>query len=417
MPLRTAPAPHRDASHLSPGPSASIPKHPAPGPATGIPTHLPPGPATSIPTHLSPGPSASIPTHLSRGPSASIPAHLSLRTALRLALVTLLIPALATAAPVAPAPAATTTATTTAPAPTAAPDPALTPAPTTTQSDGPRAQLRVLLLPRREGDPLPPATDNSLRDSLRDGLRRAGAALIEAAPIGAGECGDRACLARLRASIGLRYVVRATLAVVDRDYSLHLELLDTRTGESVNEFREHCPLCGLAEARTRVADGAAALLAPLQGKPIAAPVLTIRSDPPGAQIELDGLPVGRAPFERSVAPGPHRVRATLPGHVASERDLTLADGEASTLQISLTPAPKPPPRGRLMLALGVPLAVLGVTLLALDDRKLPLGCAGTDCQRTMQVMWPGALALATGAVLTSLGAARLHRARRARAPR
>jgi hypothetical protein len=322
---------------------------------------------------------------------------MSLGSALRLALVGLLIPALASAAPVPPA---------TAPNEAAA-DPT---------SEGPRAQLRVLLLPRREGDPLPPATDTTLRESLRDGLRRAGAALIEAAPIGAGECGDRACLARLRASIGLRYVVRATFAVVDRDYSLHLELLDTRTGETVSEFREHCPLCGLAEARTRISDGAASLLAPVQAQP-EPPVLAIRSDPPGALIELDGLPAGRAPFERATTAGPHHVRATLPGRVASEQDLTLVDGDTTELLLTLQPEPRPPPRGQLMLALGVPLAILGVTLLALDDRKLPFGCTGDSCQRTMQVMWPGAAALAAGAVLTTLGAARLHRYRRARARR
>ena len=58
------------------------------------------------------------------------------------------------------------------------------------------------------------------------------------------------------------------------------------------------------------------------------------------------------------------MRATLPGHLASERDLTLADGDTTTLQLTLTREPPPPPRGRLMLALGVPLAILGVALLA-----------------------------------------------------
>lgn len=322
--------------------------------------------------------------------------YLSLRTApLRLAIVALLTPALASAAPVSPDPVTTP-----------APDPVTTPA------DGPRAQLRVLVLPRREGDALPPATDASLRESLRDGLRRAGAALIEAAPLGAGECSDPACLARLRATIGLRYIVRATLSVVDRDYSLHLELLDTRSNTVVAEFAERCALCGLAEARARLADGAAGLLAPLLTKPATPAMLEIRSDPPGAQIELDGLPAGRAPFERATSPGPHRVRATLPGHQISEREVSLVDGERSTLRITLTPTPTPPPSGRLLLALGVPLAILGVTLLALDDRRIPLGCTGNDCRRELQIMWPGAAALTTGAVLTTIGAIRMHRARR-----
>lgn len=366
----------------------------SPGTATCDSPHLPlrtaAPPRVPVSSHLSPESSSAPPTNSP---------HLPLRTApLRLALVALLTPALASAAPVAPDPVSVT-------APAAA-DPVTSPA------DGPRAQLRVLVLPRREGDPLPPATDASLRESLRDGLRRAGAALIEAAPLGAGECSDPACLARLRATIGLRYIVRATLSVVDRDYTLHLELLDTRSNAVVAEFNERCALCGLAEARARLADGAAGLLAPLLTKPATPAMLEVRSDPPGAQIDLDGLPAGRAPFERAASPGPHRVRATLPGHQISEREVSLVDGERSTLQITLTPTPTPPPSGRLLLALGVPLAILGVTLLALDDRRIPLGCTGSDCRRELQILWPGAAALTTGAVLTTIGAIRMHRARR-----
>jgi hypothetical protein len=264
----------------------------------------------------------------------------------------------------------------------------------------PRAQLRVLVVPRREGDALPPATDANLREGLREGLRRAGAALIEASPLGTGECSDPACMSRIRTTFGVRYIVRPTLTAVDRDYNLRLELLDTRSGAVVGEYSEHCELCGLAEARTRVADGAVALLAPVLAKPAVPAPLKIRSEPPGAHIDIDGRATGRAPFERAASPGPQ----------PEERALTLADGERGTVHVP--PQPAPLPRGRVLLALGIPLAILGVGLLALDDRRLAPGCEG-EC-RKLHTIWPGAAILTTGAILTTIGAIRNHRARRAR---
>lgn len=291
-------------------------------------------------------------------------------------------------------------------------------------AEGPRASARVLVVPRHEGDPLPPATDASLRESVRDGLRRGGAGLVEAAALGVtGDCGDDTCVTRLR-GLGVRYLVRPTLAVVDRDYTLHLELVDLQRGVSVGTFDERCSLCGLAEARSRVAAGAARLVADLaiELTSAASPTLIVTTDPPGALVSLDRSALGPTPLERSAPAGPHTLEVTLPEYAAVERRISLAEGEKTSLHLTLAPAPTNPPerrRGRILLGLGVPLAVVGLALAALDEAPIPLGCGGPgDCKYRLDVTWPAVLGVAAGAALTTAGAVLLQQARRrARRPR
>ncbi|MEZ4448324.1 MAG: PEGA domain-containing protein [Nannocystaceae bacterium] len=286
-----------------------------------------------------------------------------------------------------------------------------------------RLPVRVLILPRREGDPLPSATDQSLRESLRDGLRRAGAALVEpTAEVEADECADVSCLGRLRATVGVTYVLHAALAVIDRDYSLHLDLLTTEDGSVVATFDARCALCGLQEARARVDAGAAGLLAPLITPPTPTTILAVVSDPPGVRLTLDGEALGATPLEREVPPGVHTLRATQEGRHPAVHEVTLREGERTPLLLSLAPdLPPPPPPARpgawIPLALGVPLTLGGAALLALDGRPRPLGCAAMECAGSIETTWAGAATLAAGAALTTLGAILVHRSRKARAQR
>src|SRR5262249_23630011 len=149
--------------------------------------------------------------------------------------------------------------------------------------------------------------------SICDGLRSAGAGFLEAVAVGvASDCADEACRARLRA-LGLRYLVRPTLATVDRDYTLRVELIDVRDGSSAGVYDDRCSLCALAEARERVAQGAAALLTRRleQTSQPASPTLQIVTDPPGAQVAIDGAVAGAAPLERPLAAGEHTVAVAL----------------------------------------------------------------------------------------------------------
>jgi PEGA domain len=62
--------------------------------------------------------------------------------------------------------------------------------------------------------------------------------------------------------------------------------------------------------------------------------LTVRAQPPGARVTVDGA-VYTAPI--SVAPGQHRVVATLAGHAAVRREVTAREGRPIELDVALAP--------------------------------------------------------------------------------
>lgn len=58
----------------------------------------------------------------------------------------------------------------------------------------------------------------------------------------------------------------------------------------------------------------------------------LRSDPPGAEVSIDGSPVpGTTPFDAKVVPGAHKVRFTSAGHATVERDLEVVAGRPGDL--------------------------------------------------------------------------------------
>lgn len=282
------------------------------------------------------------------------------------------------------------------------------------------ASGRVILLPRREGDPLPSSTDASLRESVRAGLRAAGVGVIEVGSLPAGTevCDELRCLTGLRGSLGIGHVVRATLASIDRDYALRLELIDTADASVVATFDERCALCGLAEAGAHLSAGAeglfrAAAAASASAAASAIGTLRLTSAPAPAGVTIDGVYAGESPIERGLAPGRHAVTVAAPGHQPVVQELTIVEGEAATIHLSLAPSPPPPPRwGGALLGVGIGLVAGGVFTLALDDRPRPLSCdpAAGACAE-FETTWAGAALLAGGAVLTTLGAVMVRRAR------
>jgi hypothetical protein len=73
--------------------------------------------------------------------------------------------------------------------------------------------------------------------------------------------------------------------------------------------------------------------------------LSIRTSPPGADVRLDGVTVGKSPLPRSVRVrmGRHSVEAILAGHVPAIRELDVAGRAEVTVDLSLEPFVEPQP--------------------------------------------------------------------------
>lgn len=288
-----------------------------------------------------------------------------------------------------------------------------------------KAGPRVVIIERRgEGSPPPRAAVADLHASIRVGLDRSGAEVIdaEALGLGPGDCADGGCVDRLRDGGEVDYVLWASLAAIDRDYSLRLELVALADPEQRSAYDERCRLCGLAEACERLEEGASGLLEPLEIDPVAPPRLVLDSRPARARIVVDGEFVGRAPIDRVLRPGRHRVEASAPGHLDAAEVVELTAGERTVVRLNLAaePAPSPPPpepkvNGWIFVGVGIPAVGGGIALAALDGRA-PFAC-GSDsggCTGKLETTWAAVGTMAAGAALTTLGAVLVHRLRSVR---
>lgn len=72
----------------------------------------------------------------------------------------------------------------------------------------------------------------------------------------------------------------------------------------------------------------------------------VRTNVPGAEIFVDGRPIGRAPLleEAFVVPGEHRITAQLDGFVTAEQTVRVDKGASLPVTLTLTPASPPAPR-------------------------------------------------------------------------
>ncbi len=76
------------------------------------------------------------------------------------------------------------------------------------------------------------------------------------------------------------------------------------------------------------------------GTPVPASLsrLNVRTEPPGASIQLDRKPQGVTPLVTDVPPGAHTLVARLDGYTDLNRDLSTLPGTTSQLQLTLSPA-------------------------------------------------------------------------------
>lgn len=286
----------------------------------------------------------------------------------------------------------------------------------TTQAE----EVRIAVLPLRVDGQVDEATRTSWVSGLRRGLGRGSFALLDQDVV------DRAGgLEEVRAA-GATHAVRTAVAIKNRDFVLKLELLDARSGRVLFGSEERCEICGVGEVADLLDSQGALLQTRLAAQGQGPPVLVIDTRPSGAMVYVDGEVVGTTPLQRSLLAGGRKIRVTMAGYVAEERELTFVPGarEEVVVELQRTPGnPKWRALGGASLGGGVALLGVGITLLALDDRPFEKRCTGGnmdadgDCRWLYNTGWGGAALAVTGAVLATLGIMALVRNRAPRPTR
>lgn len=176
------------------------------------------------------------------------------------------------------------------------------------------------------------------------------AALLAAAPAPADEVAE----ARSRFEQGAQQFragrYREAIAAFEAAYRLkphgaiHFNVAQCRErlGEWPAALRSyHDYLRELPDARDRAAVRAAIvrLEARLAGAGVQA--LLVYTDPPGAEVRLDGRPRGRTPFHTTLAPGAYRVALALDGFAPEEQEVEVTAAASRVVEVVLRAQARP----------------------------------------------------------------------------
>ncbi|MCA9719423.1 MAG: PEGA domain-containing protein [Myxococcales bacterium] len=289
-------------------------------------------------------------------------------------------------------------------------------------SAAPAAEHRVAVLPLHVKGEMPDTDRDELTKALLSGLERGkfevvGPDEVTAADASASGCTDAGCAKQIATATSAQYVVRSTVTIQDRDYTIVVELLDGATGEPVAQTEDGCEICGVADVSGMFSTGAATLGTKIEALATGPGIFSLTSEPAGALVTLDGEIIGATPLERPTVAGKHVLRVSAEGFIAIEREVTFVEGVSEELNIKLEPLPsKLPSRPWGWVSLGFGVAALGggVFLTWLHDQPYKVGenCTGADvitidgmeqCKFLHDTKWAGAGVLVAGAALTTLG--------------
>ncbi len=269
-------------------------------------------------------------------------------------------------------------------------------------------QDEVLAWPIVVDAAIEPAAKAELVAAVRTGLERAAVtstSLDASRTAAAAACADATCVASIAREAGARWVVQPVLRVDDRNWQIAASLIDVRDGSILATVDASCELCGNAEVAEELAHQIATLagkLARLEPEPAQ---LVLRTDPDGAELEIDGRAQGRSPRTLRLTAGRHRLVVRKPGFVTVARSVDLVAGVDETLALDLSRSPRPLfGAGLGTLIGGVALVGGGVPLWVIDGRPYEKKCSGDDVDfaGTCRYQYDTATA---GIVLTSIGVA------------
>jgi TolB-like protein len=215
---------------------------------------------------------------------------------------------------------------------------------------------------------------------------------------------DAGCRRELAAQLEVRYVVGGEVAGKHDNYRLHLWAADGYSGKPLAEVERACDICGVTELANTMELAASALHVKLKSLRKRVSELRISTDPPGAEIAVDGDVVGVTPRTVELPPGEHEVTLRAAGHLTVVRRVSAVSGIREQLRLELVPTAGNEwrrPVGWGVLGAGVVAVVVGGVLLGIDGD--PKGCeAGQLRVERCSDFWQTA---ALGGVATGLGIA------------
>lgn len=280
---------------------------------------------------------------------------------------------------------------------------------------GNAAGAKVAILPLVVEGTLSDSDRATLTEQLVGGLQRGAFAVTtpeEVEATGDGTCSKPNCMMKIAEKTGATHVVRVTVTVVDRDYTVRVELYDGSDGTTIISSSDGCEICGVSDVGGLIETQAATLRTKLDALASGPAAIVVTSDPEGADVTLDGEPFGMTPLDKSIIPGDHTIRVSKDGYISVQEQRTFVEGARETLAYELDKVPnRLPKRPWGWASLGVGIAAIGggVALTFLHDKPFKLGanCSGDeidtsgDCKFLFNTKWEGlAVGLVGGALLT-----------------
>jgi TolB-like protein len=297
--------------------------------------------------------------------------------------------------------------------------PLVTPAAIAAPPEEAAATTTTAILPLVVEGALPDADRESLTNQLVEGLQRGSFQVVTpeqvSAAVGNDDCSKPGCMQKIAKETGATHIVRAIVEVVDRDYTVKVELYDA-DGAKIVSSSDGCEICGVMDVGGLLETQAATMRTKLDALASGPASIGIVSVPEGADVTLDGEPFGVTPIDKPIIPGDHVIRVSKEGYIAVQEQRTFVEGARETLNYELEKVPNRLPKrpwGWASLGVGIAAVGGGVAMTVLHDRPYKLGgaCEGTqvdpdgDCQYLFNTKYYGLALSLGGAALVTLGVA------------
>lgn len=250
-------------------------------------------------------------------------------------------------------------------------------------------------------------------DTVR-GLRREGIlvltpeAVVERVPASK-DCDDAECVAEVGRTLGVSHIVTTEVVVDGRDYAVTVRLIEVATANEMKRESATCEICGLGEVTDQLL-----VLATHTSKAIPEPQATVStveidSDPEGAAVFVDNIPVGQTPVVVHLEAGQHSLKMEKHGHHPHADSFEIEEGVDRRLayvlpRVAPVPVPVESPSpvvtsganqeyrrvriaGWTLIGLGVGSVIGGAALIELDQQPVRRACFGDAVDETGLCRW------------------------------